>query len=741
MTEKYENVFEQVKKEFFGIDKQIEMILKSIETWDYTREYIKRPIIFNVIGMTGVGKTAVINRILELLDLEEKKVYFKFNNKTTDVVESLRNNNMSDSIFMFDEFQYLRTINEESDEIRDDDRKGFNIVWDLLDSGEVVLQNSDYFYFGIGTINMMLDDFISNGIKYERGVFTGDAVGFMVKKYKVTLSTHKSMDSYLKHVDYCISNSNKSSLMVGPDLDMETGYDSEYGEEKYMDKEALGYMGGDTDNEDRRSYITDRFTLKSMLPVSIRTMRDAIKNISSKHKYPTTFDLERELYLIKDIEGLIDYFNQFKNSKPLPTKKNFKNSLIITISNIDEAYRAAHKVDSDIDADFFYKETSKIGMLTIRKALLSRFRPEQVARFGGNYILYPSLNKNAFEMIIQKEIDKFKSMVSSSFDGKDGGLSIKNINVSSNVNKLVYIEGVFPIIGARSVFSAVNDIVNDKFSKIVMSVISIKEKHSEIDIDIDYRKGNVIIKYIDSKTSELIIEESVKYELKVDNLRREKKKDIGKQVHRAIHECGHAICSIMLRNIVPEVIYSTVINSSGAFNMFNEDDFYYERKNTYLDNVAVSMGGYAAELVVFGSQNLSNGSSSDINKATSLLMNLYKDCGFLGSDMAVGIVSNQMPATPFTDRNYSVIDLKNEVDAIVIADVRNSIEKAKGVIEEQETLLLKMGEYLSKNPKIGRRKIIEMVKKYSVNYDISKIDSNKSNFYADILNQKLKEVK
>ena len=170
MTEKYENVFEQVKKEFFGIDKQIEMILKSIETWDYTREYIKRPIIFNVIGMTGVGKTAVINRILELLDLEEKKVYFKFNNKTTDVVESLRNNNMSDSIFMFDEFQYLRTINEKSDEIRDEDHKGFNIVWDLLDSGEVVLQNSDYFYFGIGTINMMLDDFISNGIKYESGL-------------------------------------------------------------------------------------------------------------------------------------------------------------------------------------------------------------------------------------------------------------------------------------------------------------------------------------------------------------------------------------------------------------------------------------------------------------------------------------------------------------------------------------------------------------------------------------------
>lgn len=737
MTEKYENVFEQVKKEFFGIDKQIEMILKSIETWDYTREYIKRPIIFNVIGMTGVGKTAVINRILELLDLEEKKVYFKFNNKTTDVVESLRNNNMSDSIFMFDEFQYLRTINEKSDEIRDEDHKGFNIVWDLLDSGEVVLQNSDYFYFGIGRINMMLDDFISNGLKYERGVFVGDAVGFMAKKYQMTLSTQKSMDSYLKHVDYCISTANKTSIVENPNLDMEIGYDSEYGEDKFMPKEMYSY----TETGDEQNYITDRVTLRSMLPVSIRTMRDAIKNISSKHKYPTTFDLERELYLIKDIEGLIDYFDQFKNNKPLPTKKNFKNSLIITISNIDEAYRAAHKVDSDIDADLFYKETSKIGMLTIRKALLSRFRPEQVARFGGNYILYPSLNKNAFEMIIQKEIDKFKEMVTSSFDGKDGELSIKNINVSSNVNKIIYLEGVFPIIGARSVFSAVNDIVNDKFSKIVMNVISIKEKHREIDIDIDYKKGNIIIKYTDSGTSEAILEESVKYELKVDNLRREKKKDIGKQVHRAIHECGHAICSIMLRNIVPEVIYSTVINSSGAFNMFNEDDFYYERKNTYLDNVAVSMGGYAAELVVFGSQNLSNGSSSDINKATSLLMNLYKDCGFLGSDMAVGIVSNQMPATPFTDRNYSVVDLKNEVDTIVVADVRASIEKAKGVIKEQEMLLLKMGEYLSKNPKMGRRKIIEMIKKYSVNYDISKIDSNKNNFYVEILNQKLKEVK
>ena len=99
MTERYELVSKQMKEEFFGIDTQIDLILKSIEAWEVTKEYIVRPNIFNIVGLTGVGKTAVINRIMELLELKDKTVYLKFNNKTTDVIESLKANKRGNCIY------------------------------------------------------------------------------------------------------------------------------------------------------------------------------------------------------------------------------------------------------------------------------------------------------------------------------------------------------------------------------------------------------------------------------------------------------------------------------------------------------------------------------------------------------------------------------------------------------------------------------------------------------------------
>lgn len=731
MTEKYTKVFEQAKKEFFGIDKQIELMLKSIETWEYSRKYMARPFIFNVVGMTGVGKTAVINRILELLDLNNNKVYFKFNNKTTDVVESLRVNNMPDSIFIFDEFQYLRTKNENGEEIRERDDKGFNIVWDLLDNGEIVLQKDDYSYFGLGRMLLLFDEFMRYDIKYKEGVFSGDALPFLIRKYQIdTKPPHKIEEekAYIKNII-----ENNIEIPNVPEVnEFESLYDP-----------SGRYFENDITDENvnlLKNIEVKEVTLKSFLPTSIKTIRDSIKNLSEKHNYPTNFDLEYKLYKMQNIEELFAFFDQFKDSKPLPIVKKFNNSLVITISNIDEAYKVAREIDSDLDADIFYRETSKISMLTIRKALLERFRPEQVARLGGNYILYPSLNKSAFKSIIEKELNNFKDTVTKIFDGVDNKAKVNDVIFSDEVKKIIYLEGVFPVVGARSLFSTVNEIVSEKLPKIIQT-IELKQISDEIKILFDYnkKKSEVVLTY-ERVTDSLILEkETIKYDLKVENLRREKKEDIGKQAHRAVHESGHAVCSVILNNIVPEVVYSTVINSSGAFNMFSEDDYYYHRKNTYINEIAVSIGGYVAESIIFGEENVSNGSSSDISKLTNLLMNLYKNCGFGGEDMIGAMVSQQMPYSTFSDRNYSIVDY-NKVDERVKEDIQRAISIAKETIGDQKVLLLKMVEHLIKNPKLTKKQIINMVKKYAVGYDTNNMNKNKTNFYIDIVNEKIKNI-
>lgn len=747
MTEKYESVFEQMKGEFFGIEPQIEQILKSIEAWETTKDYIVRPNILNVVGLTGVGKTAVINRIIELLALKEKTVYFKFNNKTTDVTESLKSNNISDSIFIFDEFQYLRTKNENGDEIRDSDEKGFNIIWDLFDSGEVVLQRNSTGYFGLYRILLLLEDFIKFEVEYNKGIFVSPNMEYLVKKHRMdneSISTIKR-----------IKDSIESGLYAS-DYNPRKGYNNDY----YATKMARAENTQDSrspknidvlisnnnsqleefdPNSEENLPSKYEMSLNSFLPVNYQTIVDSIKILTDKYTLNSEFELKQLLFNLSSIEELFDFFKQFENSKPMPLIKNFKNSFIITLSNIDEAYEIANQVGSDLDADYFHKFTSNVSIVKIREALLHRFRAEQIARFGSNYVLYPSLNKKSFEKIIEKELSSFEKMVKTKFSGENDMVNVTEVLFTNKLQELIYLEGVFPTIGARCVFSTVSEIVSEKLSKIIMTLLNLKKSDSNIKIEFDYKKRGsmIVLNYYNADTNEFICKEEIKYLLKVDNLRKEKKENIGKQAHRGVHEAGHAVCSVVLMNILPEVIYSTVMNSTGAFNMFTENDFYYDRKNTYLKHIATLMAGYVAESIVFGEEFVSSGSSSDLAKATSKLTSLYKDCGF--GDKMGRFVSKQMPSAPFEDRNYSIID-NNEFDALISEKISEACALAKETLIKQKDLLMKLAEYLIKTPKMGKSKIKEYVTKYVTDYDLANLEKNPTIFYLDMVNSELKSL-
>ena len=89
----------------------------------------------------------------------------------------------------------------------------------------------------------------------------------------------------------------------------------------------------------------------------------------------------------------------------------------------------------------------------------------------------------------------------------------------------------------------------------------------------------------------------------------------------------------LLTNELPEVIYSVVLGSDNSgFNLY-DDNKYYQRINNYLNTTARMLGGYAAEELIFGKGNISNGSSSDLSKATKQLMQLFKECGFVDNKL------------------------------------------------------------------------------------------------------------
>ncbi|MCJ7446528.1 MAG: hypothetical protein MUO72_02430 [Bacteroidales bacterium] len=77
-----ENVRIQLKKEFVGIDKVIDDLIDSFSYWYYFPELQKKPVIINLWGLTGVGKTSLIHRLVDLLGYNKR--FFRFNLSETE---------------------------------------------------------------------------------------------------------------------------------------------------------------------------------------------------------------------------------------------------------------------------------------------------------------------------------------------------------------------------------------------------------------------------------------------------------------------------------------------------------------------------------------------------------------------------------------------------------------------------------------------------------------------------------
>ena len=71
-----EQVRNQLKQEFFGIDGVIDEVVEAISSWYLFPEIQEKPVIVNLWGMTGVGKSSLIRRLSGLIGFSKKLFWF-----------------------------------------------------------------------------------------------------------------------------------------------------------------------------------------------------------------------------------------------------------------------------------------------------------------------------------------------------------------------------------------------------------------------------------------------------------------------------------------------------------------------------------------------------------------------------------------------------------------------------------------------------------------------------------------
>ncbi|MFN0199876.1 MAG: AAA family ATPase [Bacteroidia bacterium] len=140
--QKLEEVKAQLKSLFIGIDNIIDDLINYIQIWYLMPEVLNRPIIINLWGMTGVGKTDLIRKMVKYLEYQDRFTEVELSNIDSTTWQSsvssiLERNDMNDgkpAIVLFDEIQRFNTLDGDGKPMG---QTKFTDFWELLSDGRL----------------------------------------------------------------------------------------------------------------------------------------------------------------------------------------------------------------------------------------------------------------------------------------------------------------------------------------------------------------------------------------------------------------------------------------------------------------------------------------------------------------------------------------------------------------------------------------------------------------------------
>lgn len=173
----------------------------------------------------------------------------------------------------------------------------------------------------------------------------------------------------------------------------------------------------------------------------------------------------------------------------------------------------------------------------------------------------------------------------------------------------------------------------------------------------------------------------------------------------AYHEAGHAVVGFLLPNC-DQVRKVSIISrgSAGGYTLkMPSEDKHYHTLIQFKDDIAMAMGGYVAEKMIFGDDQVSTGPSSDLRTATKLARNMVMSYGMsdllgprtFGTNEELVFLGREIhESRDYSDKTAELID--NEIRKIVeeaedrakkvLTDHRATMDKMVAVLIEKETI-------------------------------------------------------
>lgn len=179
------------------------------------------------------------------------------------------------------------------------------------------------------------------------------------------------------------------------------------------------------------------------------------------------------------------------------------------------------------------------------------------------------------------------------------------------------------------------------------------------------------LRYINKAIDKVLVGEEKK--------NRENYKQKDKEI-TAYHEPGHALVSKMLaKDDIPKVTIIPTTKGAGGYTITIPEETLYNTKKQLRERLSVILAGRAEEEIIFGEENITGGASNDIQRATSLCIQLITT---LGMNKRIGLVNT----------NY-ISKYSSDIHEIIFEEVKKYLDE---IYEETKYFLINNKEKLIK---------------------------------------------
>lgn len=424
---KLEEVKAKLKKEFVGIDLQIDQIVDSIRTWYCFPEAMNRPLIVNLWGITGTFKTSIVRRLIDLLG--KSKGFKEIDSRAIlgqkfDILlgisdlSKIKNNGDLPEVLLIDEFQNVKTLDAFGGDTKES--KSLYELFSILSDGKIKYPRN---MFSLGKLIIISDQIKDNPEKAYKEL-----------KDKVD----GRLDDLMQRAERQSARAAKQVVATFSDM-VETSILGADLESSYSIAEAFW---------DKHYYSLEDFNELS---------------------YTTLMEFKN------DHKALFKYFTSTVDSITPDVTLDLSKSLIFIAGNLDNIFSGlTHSIDTDsITPDEFYEYTKEVNFNDVKNCLLENFKPEQVSRLGTNHIIFPSFNNKMYKKLIsnlnKRTLGKFKSQN-------------VEVTIDPSVNDFLLKHGAIPSQGARSILSSHEFVVDSNMSELISLAIMSKSKKAKLSV-------------------------------------------------------------------------------------------------------------------------------------------------------------------------------------------------------------------------------------------------------------------